>query len=237
MDRDWRHFLYVFVVIPLMFFSTMWISIPFSFVFSAQAILFGIVTKCISSAKGYPTGFHWGCFLSIVGVIIVARRPKYDQFEQWRLQKRQARAERRAARREKHVSGESRYYSGRARAIAISVLILLIAIAAAPGIVSSFQDPESEPLKTAGTLLFAFVALVIICAIASHVLAVALMLCCYLGNGVCNVIACEEKDSTEKINISQMIPTSAAIVYIGLLALLVKSNWPRWWQWLTHLFA
>ena len=237
MGRDGRHFLYVFVVIPLVFFFTMWISIPFSWVFSAQAILFGIVTKCMSSAKGYPAGFHWGYFLSIVGVIIVARRPEYAQYEQWRLQKRQARAERRAARREKHVSGESRYYSGRARAIAIAVLILLIAVAAAPGIVSSFQEPESEPLKTAGMLLLVFVALVVACAIASYVLALALMLCCSLGNSVCNVIMCEEKGSTEKINILQMVPTSAAILYIGLLALLVKSNWPDWWQWLTHLFA
>lgn len=248
MWRDVRRFLLVIVVVPFMYLFSAWLSVTFDVsqtvvhVWNIQAILLGIVTKIMSACKGYPTGFHWGYFLSVAGVVIVARRPEHAQFEQWCLQKQQAKVEHCAARTEKRAKrdtfGKSRYYSVKARAIAIAVLILLVIVAAAPGIVGSFQEPEVEPLKVVGMMLLMFAALVVMGAIASYVLSVALSLCCYLGNSVCNVIMLGEKDSTEeRINILQLFPTSAAILYIGLLAFLVKSNWPCWWDWLTHLFA
>lgn len=41
------------------------------------APVFGLITYKINDAKGYYGGFWWGFFLGIIGVIIVACKPKY----------------------------------------------------------------------------------------------------------------------------------------------------------------
>ena len=40
------------------------------------AVIFGFVTKAINNSRGREGGFWWGFFLGIIGIIIVAVRPK-----------------------------------------------------------------------------------------------------------------------------------------------------------------
>lgn len=40
------------------------------------AIIFGFIAKHISSGRGMEGGFWWGFFLGIIGIIVVAVRPK-----------------------------------------------------------------------------------------------------------------------------------------------------------------
>ena len=42
------------------------------FVVLLQCIVFGCITKYLANNKGYDSGFAWGFFLSIVGLIVVA---------------------------------------------------------------------------------------------------------------------------------------------------------------------
>ena len=39
-----------------------------------SCIVFGIITRCINSAKGRDGGFWWGFFLGAIGIIVVACR-------------------------------------------------------------------------------------------------------------------------------------------------------------------
>lgn len=43
------------------------------------ACVFGVVTKNISSSKGYDGGFAWGFWLGVIGIIVVAVRPDISQ--------------------------------------------------------------------------------------------------------------------------------------------------------------
>ena len=40
------------------------------------ACIFGAVTKAINSNRGKDGGFWWGFFLGVIGIIVVAVRPK-----------------------------------------------------------------------------------------------------------------------------------------------------------------
>lgn len=41
-------------------------------------VMFGKITQNIYRKKGYDGGFLWGLFLGIIGVIIVLKKPDYD---------------------------------------------------------------------------------------------------------------------------------------------------------------
>ena len=40
------------------------------------AVIFGAVSKVITSNRGMKGGFWWGFFLGVIGIIVVAVRPK-----------------------------------------------------------------------------------------------------------------------------------------------------------------
>lgn len=40
------------------------------------AIVFGLITKSINNSRGREGGFWWGFFLNVIGIIVVACRPK-----------------------------------------------------------------------------------------------------------------------------------------------------------------
>lgn len=40
------------------------------------SVIFGFVTKSINNSRGREGGFWWGFFLGVIGIIIVAARPK-----------------------------------------------------------------------------------------------------------------------------------------------------------------
>ena len=42
----------------------------------AYCIICGIATKHINESKGYASGFGWGAWLGIIGIIIVACKPR-----------------------------------------------------------------------------------------------------------------------------------------------------------------
>lgn len=40
------------------------------------SVIFGLVTQYINNSRGRYGGFWWGFFLGVIGIIIVAVRPK-----------------------------------------------------------------------------------------------------------------------------------------------------------------
>lgn len=46
------------------------------FYFIIYCIVCGIIAKYINEKKGYSNGFAWGAWLGIIGIIIVACKPK-----------------------------------------------------------------------------------------------------------------------------------------------------------------
>lgn len=70
------------VTAPLTIYGDDWI--PFAFGgLVVWAIIWGCITKAVSSSKGYDGGFAWGFFLGLIGLIVVAckpdNRPIYSQ--------------------------------------------------------------------------------------------------------------------------------------------------------------
>ena len=57
-------------------------ALEFAFVIIAylvQALVFGFIASYIASCKGYTTGFAWGFFLGVVGLLVVGFRPTLSQ--------------------------------------------------------------------------------------------------------------------------------------------------------------
>lgn len=69
------------VTAPLTIYGDDWI--PFAFGgLVVWAIIWGCITKAVSSSKGYDGGFAWGFFLGLIGLIVVACKPDNRQYNQ-----------------------------------------------------------------------------------------------------------------------------------------------------------
>ena len=44
-----------------------------------QALIFGFITKHVAESKGYDTGFAWGFWLGLIGLIVVAVKPNVER--------------------------------------------------------------------------------------------------------------------------------------------------------------
>ena len=51
-------------------------SASYLIAFLVVAVIFGLVTKSINENRGRQGGFWWGFFLGVIGIIVVAVRPK-----------------------------------------------------------------------------------------------------------------------------------------------------------------
>ena len=51
-------------------------SVTYLVILLIVQVVFGIITKTINNNRGKEGGFRWGFFLGVIGIIVVAVRPK-----------------------------------------------------------------------------------------------------------------------------------------------------------------
>ena len=51
-------------------------SVTYLVILLIVQVVFGIITKTINNNRGKEGGFLWGFFLGVIGIIVVAVRPK-----------------------------------------------------------------------------------------------------------------------------------------------------------------
>lgn len=49
------------------------------FIWVAERFVFGLITQYVAESKGYDTGFAWGFWLGIIGLLVVGFRPNQER--------------------------------------------------------------------------------------------------------------------------------------------------------------